>query len=282
MKFTYCDIDTKTFSDDINLLFPGFGEKEVLAVMSPHDDDAIIGAGYTMLAAKKAGAEVYVVIFCRGDAGYSTVEEKDTIEQVRIAETTACYGRLGIPEDHILRMNYPDFSAISHWGWTTATGEPGDMPTLLRFFREKKVTRVMIPNHYHEHIDHVAAHLMSSYDVPQAGDACLVDHGTPHGVVSTLEYSVWADLDPEDALLHGRCPDLRANRILLVSPKVEEAIDYAIEAYVSQGKIIEDLVNSRRERLTEDGRFIEVYLAMDCRPKIRLRPYIDWIQDNMG
>lgn len=282
MKFTYCNIDTKTFTDDVNLLFPGFGEKEVLAVMSPHDDDAIIGAGYAMLAAKEAGAEVYVVIFCRGDAGYSTLAEKDTIEQVRFAETVECYGRLGIPADHILRMNYPDFSAISHWGWSTATGESGDMPKLLRFFREKKVTRVMIPNHYHEHIDHLAAHLMSSFDVPQTGDAVLVDYGDPHSVVSTLEYSVWADLDPEDALVHGRPTDLRANRILMVSPKVEEAIDHAIAAYVSQGKIIEDLVASRKERLTRDGRFIEVYIAMDCRPKIRLRPYIDWIEGCMA
>ena len=280
MKFTYCDINTKTFTDDISLLFPGFGDKEVLAVMSPHDDDAIIGAGYAMLAARKAGAEVYVVIFCRGDAGYSTVEEKNTIEAVRQKETIACYGRLGIAEDHILRLNYPDFSAISHWGWTLATGDAGDMPTLLRFFREKKVTRVMIPNHYHEHIDHVAAHLMASFDVPQAGDACLVDHGTPHPVISTLEYSVWADLDPEDALVCGRPGNLRANRILMVSPAVEQAIDYAIEAYVSQEKIIEGLVNARKERQTANGEFIEVYITMDCRPKINLKPYIDWISEN--
>ena len=280
MQFTYCDINNKTFTEDINLLFPNFSKNEVLAVMSPHDDDAIIGAGYAMLAAQKAGAEVYVVIFCRGDAGYSTAEEKATIEDVRKAETVACYGRLGIPEDHILRMNYPDFSAISHWGWTLATGDAGDMPTLLRFFREKKVTRVMIPNHYHEHIDHLAAHLLSSFDVPQAGDACLVDYGTPHPVVSTLEYSVWADLDPEDALVQGRPAELRANRILMVSPAVEKAIDYAIEAYVSQEKIIEGLVNARKERQTPDGNYIEVYLTIDCRPKIKLQPYIDWITAN--
>lgn len=280
MKFTYCDINTKTLTDDINLLFPGFGGREVLAVMSPHDDDAIIGAGYAMVAAQKAGAEVYVVIFCRGDAGYSTIEEKDTIESVRQTETVACYGRLGIPADHILRLNYPDFSAISHWGWTLATGAAGDMPTLLRFLREKKVTRVMIPNHYHEHIDHIAAHLMASFDVPQAGDACLVDHGTPHPVTSTLEYSVWADMDPEDALVCGRPSDLRANRILMVSPAVEAAIDHAIEAYVSQEKIIENLVTARKERQTAEGNFIEVYIAMDCRPKINLKPYIDWIAKN--
>ena len=281
MTFTYCDINTRTFTDDINLLFPGFGEKEVLAVMSPHDDDAIIGAGYAILAAQKAGADVYVVIFCRGDAGYSSVDEKDTIEAVRMSETVACYGRLGIPADHILRLNFPDFSAMSHWGWTLATGDAGDMPTVLRFLREKKVTRVMIPNHYHEHIDHLAAHLMASFDTPQAGDACLVDYGEPHPVVSTLEYSVWADLDPEDALVAGRHASLRANRILMVSPAVEETIDHAIEAYVSQEKIIEGLVASRKERQTADGRFIEVYIAMECRPKIQLKPYIDWIERNI-
>ena len=108
MKFTYCNTDTKAVSKDIGVLFPGFGENEVLAVMSPHDDDAILGAGYAMLAAQQAGAEVYVVIFCRGDAGYSTVAEKASIEEVRTRETFDCYAHLGVPADHILRMNFPD------------------------------------------------------------------------------------------------------------------------------------------------------------------------------
>lgn len=280
MNFTYCNTDTKKVSVDIDLIFPGFGKDEVLAVMSPHDDDAILGAGYAMLAAQKAGAEVYVVIFCRGDAGYSTVEEKDTIEEVRCKETYDCYARLGIPADHILRMNFPDFSAIGNWGWEKADGKPGDMPRILRFLREKKVTRVMIPNHYHEHIDHVATYLMASYDVPQAGDMALVDHGTPHAVRSTLQYSVWADFDPEDALVMGRPSSLRANRILVASEEVEKKIDDAIAAYVSQDKIIENLVNSRKERLTAKGYYVEPYIAYDCRPKINMTPYIDWVDTN--
>ena len=87
MKFNYYDVNKKTVSENIDTIFPGFGENEVLAVMSPHDDDAIIGAGYAICAAQKAGAEVYIVIFCKGDAGYSTVEEKETIEEVRTKET---------------------------------------------------------------------------------------------------------------------------------------------------------------------------------------------------
>lgn len=276
MKFTYCNTDTNGVSRNISDLFPGFGSDEVLAVMSPHDDDAILGAGYAMLAAQQAGAEVYVVIFCRGDAGYSTVEEKDTIEAVRTKETFDCYARLGIPADHILRMNFPDFSAIGNLGWEKADGNPGDMPRILRFLRENKVTRVMIPNHYHEHIDHLATYLMTSFDVPQAGDMALVDHGAPFAVRSTLQYSVWADFDPENALVMGRPGSLRANRILVASKAVEEKIDDAIEAYVSQEQIIKNLVSSRKERQTASGSFVEPYIAFDCRPKIDLRPYIDW------
>lgn len=277
MKFSYCNLNNPSLTQDINVLFPNFGKDEVLAVMSPHDDDAILGAGYAMLAAQQAGADVYVVIFCRGDAGYSTVAEKNTIEAVRCKETFDCYARLGIPEDHILRMDFPDFSAISNIGWQKADGTPGQMPRLLRFFRDKKVTRIMIPNHYHEHIDHLAVHIMTSYDTPQAGDSALVDNGTPHAIRSAVEYSVWAELAPEDALVHGRSSDMRANRLIVASDDVEEKIDKAIEAYVSQELIIQNLVTSRRERKTASGDFVEVYLTMDCRPKINLKPYISCV-----
>jgi len=276
-SFTYCNVDDRSVSGDINALFPGFGGDEVLLVMSPHDDDAVIGAGYAMLAARQAGAEVYVMISCRGDAGYSTVEEKDTIEEVRVQETCECYARLGLDRDHIVRLNFPDFSAISRWGWEKADGAPGEMPTVLQFLRDRKVTRVMVPNHYHEHIDHLATYMMGSYNAPQAGDAMLVDHGTPHAVRSTLEYSVWADLDPENALVSGRDVNLRANRVLVAGGEVEAAIDRAIEAYVSQGQIIENLVASRKARRTAKGGFVEVYIAFDPRPKISFQPYVSLI-----
>lgn len=278
MSFKYYNVNERTVSDDINVIFPNFGKNEVLAVMSPHDDDAIIGAGYAMLAAKKAGADVYVVIFCRGDAGYSTVEEKETIEEVRKKETFDCYERLGIPEDHIIRLDFRDFSAFGNIGWEKADGKPGDMPRILKFFRDKKVTRVMVPNHHREHIDHTAAHIMSSFNVPQAGDICIVDNGTPHGVKSVLEYSVWADLAPDDALVNGRPSNLRANRILAVSADVEEEIANAVSAYVSQIEIIKGLVAARKERKTADGDYVEVYLTLDCRPKIDFSPYKEFVE----
>ena len=280
MKFNYFDLDKKIKTNNIDTIFPNFSENEVLAVMSPHDDDAIIGAGYAMLAAKSMGAEVYVVIFCKGDAGYSTVEEKETIVDVRREETYNCYEKLGIPRDHILRLDYPDFSALNYCGWFMADKSAGQMQTILKFLRDKKVTRVMIPNHYHEHIDHLAAHIMSSYDCPQSGDAALVDHGTPHSVKSTLQYSVWADLDPENALINGRKTNLRANRILEVSADCEQKIAQAISEYVSQKEIIRSLVNSRAERKTKNDTYVEIYIEFDCRPKLNFDPYKEWVENN--
>ncbi|MBE6696302.1 MAG: PIG-L family deacetylase [Ruminococcaceae bacterium] len=278
MSICYYSIDEKKVSENIDDVFPNFGKDEVIAVMSPHDDDAVIGAGYAMLAAKKAGAEVYVVIFCRGDAGYSTVKEKETIEKVREKETLDCYERMGISADHILRMNFKDFSAFGNIGWEKADGKAGDMPKILRFLREKKVTRVMVPNHHREHIDHTAAHIMGSFNAPQAGDSALVDYGTPHAVRSVLEYSVWADLAPDDALVNGRPANLRANRIIEVSGDIEAEISNAVSAYVSQAEIIKGLIEARRERRTERGTYIEVYLTLDCRPKIDFTPYKEFIE----
>ncbi len=281
MAYKYCNIDTKAVSGDISVLFPDWGTDEVLLVSSPHDDDAILGAGYAIQAARDAGAEVWVMIFCRGDAGYSTVEEKPDIEARRVRETDECYARLGIPADHIVRLGFPDFSAMGYWGWRRADGQFGDMPRVLRFLREKRVTRVLIPNHYHEHIDHLAAHWMTSWDVPQAGDAALVDIGEPFPVRSTLEYSVWADLDPEDALTRGRPSDLRANRILLAGEDAEKAVIRAVSAYSSQERIIEDLVRSRGGRKAPGDRYMEVYIAFDCRPKIDMKPYVAWVVENV-
>ena len=70
-KFTYYNTDNQTKTNSIETLFPNWqGEKEALAVFSPHDDDAIIGAGYAMSAAQANGAAVYVYVMCEGKDVY--------------------------------------------------------------------------------------------------------------------------------------------------------------------------------------------------------------------
>ena len=272
-KYEYLDIRSERFGG-IDVLFPGWTPgDERLCVYSPHDDDAIIGAGYAMRAAMDDGAEVYIVIVCNGDCGYSTPEEKDTIVERRHREATNVYRAFGIPEENILFLNFPDFSALSYVGRNVSPTREGNFRTTLTLLRKHRITRVLAPNHYHEHIDHLAASLMAQYDAPQAGDAFSVDWADPYPVRSTAEYSVWAELDPADALVAGRDASLRADTVLIAPEEVELEVAHGLEQYVSQQEIIADLVAQRKARRLPDGRFIEVYRRFDPRPKLNFEPY---------
>ena len=276
----YSCLDIRTMSyGGLEVLFPDWkAGDERICVYSPHDDDAILGAGYAMRAALDAGAEVYIVIVCSGDCGYSTPEEKDTIVDVRHREAVKVYRAFGIPEDHILFLNFPDFSALSYFGRNVSPSREGNFRRTLTLLRQKKITRVLAPNHYHEHIDHLAAGLMAAYDAPQAGDMHSVDWADPYPVRSTAQYSVWAELDPEDALVQGRDVSLRADTVLIASPDVEEAVSEGLSNYVSQQEIIADLREQRKARLLSDGRYIEVYRRFDPRPKLDFAPYRQLIE----
>ncbi|MDD4017223.1 MAG: PIG-L family deacetylase [Kiritimatiellae bacterium] len=273
-KYDYLDVDLKKWGGS-ETLFPGWNAAdERVCVYSPHDDDAILGAGYAMRAAMDAGAEVHVFIVCDGACGYSTPEDRDVIVARRKQETLDCYREFGVPEKNILFLGYPDFSAVQYVGRILDPARNGHFRTTITELRQRRITRILAPNHYREHIDHVAAHLMAAFDSPQAGDAHSVDWAEPYPVRSTAQYSVWAELDPEDALVKGRKDKgLRADVVLAVSPEVEAAVMDGIRRYPSQKAIIASLVEQRQERLLEDGRFIEVYRRFDPRPKLDFTPY---------
>ncbi|MGI6209359.1 MAG: PIG-L family deacetylase, partial [Anaerolineae bacterium] len=82
--FRYYDLRSRIKSNDISLIFPGWEPgNERVAVLTPHDDDGALGAGYLTMAALANGADVFVLVFCDGWAGYSTPEEASTIVEVR-------------------------------------------------------------------------------------------------------------------------------------------------------------------------------------------------------
>ncbi len=268
------DVDRRRWGG-LDVLFPEWaGGDERVMVYSPHDDDAILGAGYAMRAAMDAGAEVHVVIVCDGACGYSTPEEKEGIVARRRAETLDCYRAFGIPGDRVLFLSYPDFSAIQYVGRILDPAREGHFRATVTELRRRRITRILAPNHYHEHIDHLAAYLMAAFDSPQAGDAHSVDWAEPYPVRSTAQYSVWAEFDPEDALVRGRGDrGLRADVVLAASSEVEDEVMRGIGRYPSQAAIIASLVEQRRGRLLKDGRFIELYRRFDPRPKLDFAPY---------
>jgi hypothetical protein len=224
-RFTYYDIERSEASDDIALLFPGWHPgDERLVILAPHDDDGLLGAGCAVQAAEVNGGKVYLLILCDGSAGYSTPGEKETIVATRRAETLAAYRVLGLDEDRTRRCGYPDFSLAAYLGLRLADGAPGIMRRILPELRRLRVTRLLVPNGYREHVDHEATERIGRYDGSQVGDPVLADLGLAAPVRSVLQYAVWGDFSPEDALVHARSSGLRANRALLAPVGAEAQV----------------------------------------------------------
>lgn len=272
--FVCYDLRERVRSHSMDVLFPEWQEgEERVMVFSPHDDDGLLGAGYVILAALVNGAEVYIGIFCDGWAGYSTAEEAATIVERRRGETLAAYGALGIPEDHIARFDYPDLSLWSWLGWHLPGGAEGTNAQVLPRMRELKPTRLLVPNGYREHVDHEAAFRVGVTDGPQVGGAILAEYGLAERIRSYLQYSVWSDFSPEDALVAGAPVGLRANRAIAARPEVEERIVQAIGRFESQSQVIARILEARRRNRVCEGQALEVYLAFDPRPPLNYAPY---------
>lgn len=274
-RFTFLDTNTGEKTHSLDTLFPGWnGNDERVMVYCGHDDDAILGASYVIQACIEDGAEVFVTIACSGHCGYSTPEEKDTIVDKRRAEAYEGYRLLGVPQDHILRLELPDFSAQSYVGLLIDENHrEGHFRKTITNLRENKITRILTTNPYHEHVDHTAAYIMGAYDAPQAGDAHSVDWAEPYPVKSVAMFSCWAEFDPEDAMVSGRKTEVRANVAVAVTEDVEAKTMESISAFSSQKAIIEDLCRQRAGRKLADGRFLECYIKYDPRPKFNYEPY---------
>ena len=177
-QYRFYDLRAGRGGEEIDILFPGWqAGDERLMVLSPHDDDALLGAGYAISAALAHGAEAHVCIYCDGSAGYSVPEDRERIVAVRREETYTAYGLLGLGPEHVHRLELPDFSANQYLGWKLASGGYGVLQTLLPLMRRLRVTRLFVPNGYREHLDHEATYDSGRYDGVQVGDPVLVDLG---------------------------------------------------------------------------------------------------------
>jgi len=277
--FIYYDLSKGCKSDNISLVFSDWYEgDERVAFLSPHDDDALLGAGYLILATLESHGEPYIIIYCDGRGGYSDTDVKDRIVSIRRRESVNAYRRLGVREENILHLDYPDFSLRSYIGWVLPNGVEGTTYKTLRLLRGIKPTRLIIPNEYREHMDHEALSYIGSYDGPQVGDPVMVDLGQPFTVKSYLKYCVWGDFSPEDAFLANRDPNLRGNVVVKVKSEVEDKVVQAIGEFKSQKDIIKGILEKRRGRRLNEY-YIEVYQKFNPRPGIDYQPYKRKIAD---
>ncbi|NPV54497.1 MAG: PIG-L family deacetylase [Firmicutes bacterium] len=280
MWFNYYDLRKAAKSENIDLIFPDWDSgKERVAIFSPHDDDALLGAGYLIQAVAGNGGEPFVFIFCNGNAGYSTPEDRGVIVARRKGETKSAYAELGLGAGNVIRLDYPDFSVLPNIGWMMPWGEEGSFVNIIKNLRNLKITRLVIPNRYREHIDHESVGRIGAFDGPQVGDEILVDWGKPVRIKSFLEYAVWGDFSPEDALVAGGDISIRANRAIKAPPPAEAKVAAALSKFESQQRIIKGLLEARKERQCRDSGdgYIELYIDFDPRPTLRYDPYRTFI-----
>jgi LmbE family N-acetylglucosaminyl deacetylase len=286
--FRFFDLDTRNEFLSIEDFFSDWtgSSDETIVIFSPHDDDALLGAGYLILAALRARVKVHVVIFNKGDAGYSDPSSSSTIVETRKQETKAAYHVLGLDDSSLLRLDLPDFSGNAYVGLYKPVDEHhakpvGTFKRLLTFLRKIKATRLVFANGFREHIDHSAVAQTGIWYAPQAGDPVVVDWAEPSSIKTCLEYSVWGAFDPVEITRRSAISDsLPANLAIMASNEMEQQIQDALQQFQSQQAIIQGILENRKEREVVGG-YIELYMKVDPRPKLDYAPYKELISTLM-
>src|SRR5262245_9367963 len=83
-------------------------------VFAPHQDDETLGCGGTILRKRRAGAEVKIVFMTDGAGSHSHLLAGPEMRSVRIREALAAARALGIEEDSVIFLDYPDGKLTEH------------------------------------------------------------------------------------------------------------------------------------------------------------------------
>lgn len=158
-------------------------------VFAAHPDDEIIGCGGTIARLTAEGKQVYVVTFCAGETGYATVEQRDTIAQVRQAEARACDQVLGITERVILGK--------------PTQGVVNDRETYqqcVRLIRQYRPDVILTHWNEDKHRDHRAISALTDEARWKAYEHVLADFGEPWYTPELYYYEV-LELFPHPSLV---------------------------------------------------------------------------------
>jgi LmbE family N-acetylglucosaminyl deacetylase len=110
---------------------PAFTADDRILILAPHEDDESLGPGGLIQRAVEAGAAVHVAYLTNGDhnqlafvlyRGRPWLSPKVNIHmgEVRRTEAIAAMDSLGLTEDHLTFLGYPDHDTLTiwkrHWG----------------------------------------------------------------------------------------------------------------------------------------------------------------------
>jgi LmbE family N-acetylglucosaminyl deacetylase len=164
--------EESTFSDDTTQVLTDWkaGHEGVLIIV-PHDDDAMVGMGMLLRHFVEAEIPLNLVIVTDGRLGYTTLEERETIVDIRRRETLESCRILGIDPSQVHWLGFPDGDLERYRGKrlavagdpTSTDGFTGLEDAFVRVLRKgityagshAPITRVFFPASSDYHNDHV-------------------------------------------------------------------------------------------------------------------------------
>jgi LmbE family N-acetylglucosaminyl deacetylase len=122
-------------------------------IVAPHPDDETFGCAATILRKRAAGSRVTVCVVSDGGAFPADDITRDEIVTRRYANVREACRRLGIPDQDVLLLGFPD----SELG----TQIDSVASSLTRILSELNPDEIFIPSSIDWHSDHVAVHAAS-------------------------------------------------------------------------------------------------------------------------
>jgi LmbE family N-acetylglucosaminyl deacetylase len=179
----------------------GMKSKESWLFVSPHDDDLVIGAGLWLQAAVKAGVDVQILVVTDGRMGYCTIEQRDRIAEIRRNETFESFGLLGIGQNRISYIGYPDGGLYGLQGRRHA--QPGELHiegytglqnAFTYYLRKTRPARVFVPTIADLHPDHQVTNNEIMISIFHAAGAIWPELGEPLAdVPKVYELAIYCD-----------------------------------------------------------------------------------------
>lgn len=217
--------------------------KERWLFVSPHDDDACIGAGLWLQAALQAGVDVRLLVVTDGRMGYCDPAQKDTIIETRRVETHDSCEKLGLDEEHVRYIDYPDGSLFTLQGRQEPQpdiedirGYIGLQNAMCYHLRAVRPTRIIVPTPTDLHPDHRITYSELMISLFHASGAIWPELGKPiDQIPSVYEMAIYCDFG-EPPNLQIRADQQAFNR------KLE-----SIAAFESQNQIAKLVENVRED-----------------------------------
>jgi LmbE family N-acetylglucosaminyl deacetylase len=206
-----------------------------VVVISPHDDDGIIGCGGIMHDLSLIGARTSVLIMTDGSLGYSSVKQKSTIKKTRRKEAESAYKILGAEP---FFLDFPDMNLSSFACWETFDGKNGAYKRVLKILRKVRPETVFAPNSSDWHPDHKAAFDIGLSISNLAAIPAVADFGEPIDLNHLFSYRVWDDL-------------VRVTHMHKLSQEARKTKRKSISEFKSQGDILDRLILQFEEELLQ-------------------------------